>query len=201
MSAELLLRAAAIVAALAVLAAPHHDRIVAAAKQAAAAIYANSGVLSRTAAALLLVAAAWGKIPLPSFVIDLPRASAVVPEPSVAMRVLVGPVRAALDGATPQARAAWTEVWSKAAIVVEAESAAKDPIFKDVPSLRVLTVTALDIGWRRLAGVPPGSLPGLREAVEAALASAVGKDAKPLTDEMRASYAGVARALAWAGQR
>lgn len=201
MSVELLLRVAAIVAAGAVLAVPYHDRISAAAKQAVAAVYANSGSLSRTAAALLLVAAAWGKIPLPSFVVDLPRAGAILPEPGVAMQALVEPVRKSLDGATPQARAAWAEVWSKAALVVESESAAKDQIFKDVPSLRVLTVTALDIGWRRLAGVAPGSLPGLREGVEAALASAVGKDAKPLTDEMRASYAQVARALAWAGQR
>jgi hypothetical protein len=198
---EQLLRTAAVVAAVVVLAAPYQDLIVAKARAAAGWIQSHAGGISRVVAALLIVAAAWGKFPTPTFMVDLPRAGVAVPEPSIALRALVGPVRQALEGATPQARAAWSDVWSKAAKVVEAETAEKDQIFKDVPSLRILTVTALDIGWRRLSGVAPGSLPGLKAGVEEALASAVGKDARPLTDEMRASYVDVAMALAWAGQR
>ncbi len=47
----------------------------------------------------------------------------------------------------------------------------------------------------------PGSVDGLRDGVEAAMRSVLGLDAVPVTPQMRASYANVAKAIAWAGLR
>jgi hypothetical protein len=73
-------------------------------------------------------------------------------------------------------------------------------VFTDTPSLRLFTLVALDVAWRRLGDARPGSVDGLREAVETALRSAMGLDAVPVTPQMRASYAEVAEAIAWAGR-
>jgi len=60
-------------------------------------------------------------------------------------------------------------------------------------------VLALDLGWRRLGANQPGKYAGLREATEAAFAQVLGPNEVPVTKELRARYAELCRAIAWAG--
>lgn len=197
---DAVLRIIAVATAAALIAAPYWRQIAAAGASAAAAAREHGASLGRTAAALLIVAAAWGYVPLPS----LPAGPAVtvsVDTPSEEMQRLVEPVAKALGTLSPADRALWASLWLKAAMVVDAERTSTQPAFTDTPALRLFTSVALDIGWRRLGNHATGSLPGLREAVEAAMRTALGLDAVPVTGEMRARYAEVARAIAWAGTR
>jgi hypothetical protein len=197
---DALLRTLAVAAAAALLAAPYWEQIAAVAHQAAAAARKHGALLGRIAAAGLIVAAAWGKIPLPEFAVPVVPA-VTVPTPSPEMQRLVEPVAQALAGLPADKRALWAATWSKAALVVKAEGTSSVEVFTDTPSLRLFTTVALDVAWRRLGDARPGSVAGLREAVETALRSAMGLDAVPVTPEMRASYAEVAEAIAWAGTR
>jgi hypothetical protein len=198
---DAIVRTVAVVAAVAILAAPYRRVVADALVAAVAAAQAHAHTLGRAAAAGLIVAAAWGVVPLPTWpgVIDVP--AIVVPEPSPAMQALVAPVAKALAGVPADKRALWAATWAKAALVVEAESGTTVAVFTDTPALRLFTTVALDVAWRRLGDMPPGSVEGLREAVETAMRSALGLDAVPVTPQMRASYAEVARAIAWAATR
>lgn len=200
MTDETLLRTAAVVAAVALLAAPYWDRVAGWFASAAEAAGKHRATLGRIAAAGLIVAAAWGRVPLPSF---QPAAvpSVTVPEPSKQLQDSVGPIATALGKLSPADRALWAATWAKAALVVEAEGATSVAVFTDTPSLRAFTVTTLDIAWRRIGGHTPGSVAGLREAVEASMRSALGLAAVPVTPDVRARYSEVARAIAWAGTR
>jgi hypothetical protein len=75
------------------------------------------------------------------------------------------------------------------------------PVLTDTPALRTFTAVSLDIAWRRIQGHTPGSVAGLREAVEAAMRGALGLDEVPVTPHVRGRYAEVARAIGWAGTR
>jgi hypothetical protein len=195
------LRALAVVAAVAILAAPYW-RVVAGAVQAGVEWgKAHAATLTRAAAAALIVAAAWGKVPMPSLPAVPAVPAVVVPAPSEEMQRLVEPVAAALGSLSPADRAAWAATWLKAAIVAEAEGATSVAVLTDTPALRTFTSTALDIAWRRIQGHAPGSVAGLREAVEAAMRSALGLDEVPATPHVRGRYAEVAKAIAWAGTR
>jgi hypothetical protein len=200
-SHDAIIRTIAVVAAAALLAAPYWEQITALGHQAAAAARKHSAALARIAAAGLIVAAGWGHLPVPTLpgVVNVP--AVVVPEPSQDMQRLVAPVVSALAGVPADKRALWAATWSKAAVVVKAEGTTSVAVFTDTPSLRLLTTVALDVAWRRLGSQAPGSAAGLREAVEAAMRSALGLDAVPVTSEMRARYAEVANAIAWAGTR
>lgn len=200
MTHDAVLRAIAVAVAAGLLAAPYWREIAAAGRQAAAAASEHGASLARTAAALLIVAAAWGYVPLPTLPAS-PAVTVTVDAPSEEMQRLVEPVTKALGTLSPADRALWASVWLKAALVVEAERTSTQPAFTDTPALRLFTSVALDIGWRRLGNHATGSLPGLREAVEAAMRTALGLDAVPVTGEMRGRYAEVARAIAWAGTR
>ena len=200
MSHDDLLRIGAVVAAAALLAAPYREQIAAVLAQAAEAARAHAGQLGRVAAALLIVAAAWGKLPLPEFgVVNVP--AVVVPQPTPELQRLVAPVAEALAGLPAEKRQLWAATWSKAALVVEAEGTTTVAVFTDTPSLRLFTQIALDVAWRRLGEQAPGSVDGLRTAVEAAMRSVLGLDSVPVTGEMRGRYAELARAIAWAGTR
>jgi hypothetical protein len=198
--AETLVRAAAVVAAVALLAAPYWGRVAGWLASAAEAAGKHRATLGRIAAAGLIVAAAWGRVPLPSL---QPAAvpSVTVPTPSPALQASVGPIALALEKLPPADRALWAATWAKAALVVEAEGATAVAVFTDTPALRTFTTTTLDIAWRRIGGHAPGSVAGLREAVEASMRSALGLAAVPVTPDVRARYAEVARAIAWAGTR
>jgi len=200
-SSDAILRTIAVVVAAGLLAAPYHRLIVEKLAEAAAAAKTHGAGLARIAAAVLILAAAWGKVPLPQMpgVIDVPKI--VVPEPSADMQRLVAPVADALFGLPADKRQLWAATWAKAALVVEAEGTTTVAVFTDTPSLRLFTTIALDVAWRRLGEQSPGSVDGLRAAVESAMRSAIGLDAVPVTGEMRARYAEVARAIAWAGTR
>jgi hypothetical protein len=200
-SQDALLRTIAVVVAVALVAAPYRGLIVQRLTEAATAASAYGADLARIAAALLIVAALWGKIPLPQMpgIVDVP--TVVVPEPSAELQRLVAPVAQALAGLPADKRQLWAATWSKAAIVVEAEGTTSVPVFTDTPALRLFTTVAIDVAWRRLGDMPPGSVAGLKEAVETAMRSALGLDAVPVTSEMRGRYADVAKAIAWAGTR
>ena len=200
MSSDAVLRIIAVAAAAALVAAPYWRQIRDAGRSAAAAAREHGASLCRTAAALLIVAAAWGYVPLPTLPAS-PAVTVTVDAPSEDMQRLVEPVTKALGSLSPADRSLWASVWLKAALVVKAEKTSTQPAFPDTPALRQFTTVALDIGWRRLGDHPTGSLPGLREAVEAAMRTAMGLDAVPVTGEMRARYVEVARAIAWAGTR
>lgn len=126
----------------------------------------------------------------PTFVIDAP---------SDEMKTKVSGVAAALRSASPAERAIWASVWEKAAVVVDGDAVTTEVVFSDTRSLRGFTVLSLDIAWRRLGGVKPGQYPGLREAVEQAMAGIVGLEVKPVTPELRRAYGEACRAIAWAG--
>lgn len=201
MSHDVLLRTLAVGAAVALLAAPYWGLIVDAARAALAAAGEHRAAIARVAAAGLIVAAAWGKLPMPEFAPVVPAFSIDVPEPSPELRTAVEPVRTALAGLSPADRALWAATWAKAAVVVEADGTSSVEAFRDTAALRLFTQVALDIAWRRLGKHQPGSVDGLREAVEGAMRSVLGLDAVPVTPQMRGSYANVARAIAWAGLR
>jgi len=199
-SYDALLRTAAVGLAVAILAAPYWRLVVDAVQAGYTAAQDHIVAIGRLAAAGLIVAAAWGAIPMPT----LPTVPAVtpieVPEPDAEMRRLVAPVAEALADVSPADKALWASTWLKAATVAKAEGSTTQPVFTDTAALRLFTTVALDIAWRRLGDHRPGSVEGLREAVEAVLASAVGMDAKPVTPDVRASYVAAAEAIAWAGR-
>jgi hypothetical protein len=158
---------------------------------------AKAGLLARIAAACLLIAAAWGKVPLPS----LPAAPSrvTVDTPSDEMQRLVTPIAEALRGASPVDRALWAEVWNKAATVAAGDAVTTEVVFTDTRSLRAFTALAVDIAWRRIGQHVPGSNESLRKAVEAAYGAALGSDVVPVTADLRGRYVAFCRAVAWAG--
>lgn len=197
MSHDALLRIAAVAAAAALLAAPYWAHIQAAARRAMEAGKENSGPIARVAAAALLIAAAWGKVPLPKLPAAAPRVT--VETPSDEMQRLVTPVAAAMRGLGPVDRALWAEAWAKAGLVVAGDAVTAEVAFTDTRSLRLFTVLAVDIAWRRIGGHQPGEIPGLRDAVEAAYNAAMGRDVMPVTKDVRDRYVELAKAIAWAG--
>ena len=202
MNVELALRGVAIVAAVALVGAPYWSLAAQAAIRAAlvaveAAKKRRQG-LTRCAAAGLIVAAAWGKVPMPSLSVPTVR-PVQVETPSDEMQALVADVAKAMAGMNPVDRALWAETWNKAAIVVAGDGVSPETAFTDTKSLRAFTVLALDIAWRRIGGHVPGSNEALRTAVEAAYVKALGVAEVSVTKDTRARYAEFARAMAWAG--
>lgn len=195
MSHDAIIRTAAVVAAVALLAAPYWRRLAGWLATAAEAAYAERATLARTAAALLLVAAAWGKVPLPT--LPVPQAQVHVEMPSDAMQRLVTPVADAMREMPAGDRMLWASVWTKAGVVVAGDAVSTQVAFTDTRSLQAFTALALDIAWRRIGQHKPND--ALRAAVEAAYASHLGRDVVPVTPELRARYVELVNSLAWAG--
>jgi hypothetical protein len=191
------LRALAVVAAVAILAAPYWRVVVGVAQAGVEWGKAHAATLTRAAAAALIVAAAWGKVPLPTFEVPLP--TVVVETPGAEMRTIVAPVAREMARVPMVDRLLWASVWNKAATVVAGDAVAHEVAFTDTRSLRAFTALAIDIAWRRIAGNVPGSNEPLRHAVEAAYAAALGIDDVPVGKDLRDRYAEFARAMAWAG--
>lgn len=196
---ENFIRIAAVAAAAALLAAPYWAQIQAAAGRAAEACKAHAGLLGRVAAAGLLIAAAWGKVPLPTLPSVAPQVS--VATPSDEMQRLVAPVADALASLPAADRALWAALWTRAATVAAGDAVTAQVVFADTRALRDFTALSLDIGWRRIGKHVPGSQETLRTLVEAAYASAVGTDVTPVTSELRARYVDFSNAVAWAATR
>ena len=194
-----LFRFAAVAAAAALLAAPYRQQIQAAAGRALEACKAKAGLIGRILAAGLLIAAAWGKVPLPTLPAVAPQVS--VATPSDEMQRLVTPVADALKGLPASDRALWASLWTKAGVVAAGDAVTAQVAFTDTRALRDFTALAVDIGWRRIGKHAPGSQESLRAAVEAAYRSAVGKDVLPVTSELRGRYVEFANAVAWASTR
>ena len=199
MSHDEIFRAAAVVAAVAVLAAPYRQAIASRLAQAAEAAKQHGALIGRIAAAGLLIAAAWGKIPLPTMP-EGARPAVVVDTPSAEMQALVGPIAAAAKFNAAD-RAVWAQTWTKASVVVAGDAVTTAVVFNDTRSLREFTALALDIAWRRIGQHQPGGNELLRQAVEAAYAQVLGKDVVPVTADMRARYCELVKAIAWAGTR
>ncbi len=199
MSHESLVRTAAVVAAAALLAAPYRQQIAGYVAKATEAAKSNGPALGRLAAAALLIAAAWGKVPLPS----LPSTPAVpvitVDAPSSAMRATVQPIADALKAAPLGDRMLWANLWSKAATVVAGDEIGTEVVLTDTRALRMFTTLALDIGWRRIGENKPGTYAGLRQAVEKAMGDTLSLDARPIDVETRAKVVELYKAIAWAG--
>ena len=193
------IRVAAVIAAAALLAAPYRAQIQAAASRAVEAAKEKAGLIARLAAAALLIAAAWGKVPMPTLAVPSVAPAVVVDTPSDEMQRVVTPIADVMRNASAVDRALWAQLWSKAAVVVAGDAVSAEVVFTDTRSLRAFTVLALDIGWRRLGANQPGKYAGLREATEAAFAQVLGPNEVPVTKELRARYAELCKAIAWAG--
>lgn len=192
-------RVVAVALAAALLAAPYWQQIQAAASRAVEAAKAHAGLIGRIIAAGLLIAAAWGQVPLPTLPAVAPQVT--VATPSDEMQRLVAPVADALAGLPAADRALWASLWTKAAVVAAGDAVTAQVAFSDTRALRDFTALAIDIGWRRIGKHAAGSQESLRAAVEAAYASAVGKDVTPVTSELRGRYVEFANAVAWAATR
>ena len=88
------IRVAAVLAAAALLAAPYRAQIQAAASRGLEAAKEKAGLLMRLAAAALLIAAAWGKVPMPTWPIVTvgPSVTVKVETPSDEMQRVVTPI-------------------------------------------------------------------------------------------------------------
>ena len=192
-------RLVAVALAAALLAAPYWQQIKAAASSAVAAAKAHAGLLGRVIAAGLLIAAAWGKVPLPTLPAVAPQVT--VATPSDEMQRLVADVAAALKDLPAADKSLWASLWTRAGVVAAGDAVTAQVAFSDTRALRDFTALAIDIGWRRIGKHAPGSQESLRAAVEAAYGSALGKDATPVTSELRGRYVEFAGAVAWAATR
>lgn len=197
MNADAVVRIAAVLVAVALLAAPYRAQIQALAHRAMEAGKEKAPFLARCAAACLIVAAAWGKVPMPTLPATAP--SVTVETPSDEMQRVVTPIAEALRFASAADRMLWASVWTKAAVVAAGDAVTTEVVFSDTKSLRGFTVLALEIAWRRIGGNQSGKYAGLREATEAAFAQVLGKSEVPVTKDLRERYAELCRAIAWAG--
>ena len=200
MTSDALTRIIAVAAAVALLAAPYAGQIRTAAALAAETVREHAGYLSRVLAALLILAAAWGKIPMPTLAV--PTGGVVAPglrvtEPEAAMRTIVEPIRRAMASFPAGDKLLWAATWEKVGIVAAGDVATVEIVFSDTRALRMYTAIALDIAWRRIGQHEPGNTE-LREAVEAAYAATVGDDVVPVTDAVRQRYVTFTKAVAWA---
>jgi len=200
MSSDALTRIIAVATAVALLAAPYAGQIRTAAALAAETVREHAGYLSRVLAALLILAAAWGKIPMPSLAV--PTGGVVAPglrvtEPEAAMRTIVEPIRRAMASFPQGDRLLWAATWEKVGVVAAGDVATVEVTFSDTRALRLYTAIALDIAWRRIGQHEPGN-DALREAVEAAYAATVGDDVVPVTADVRQRYVAFTKAVAWA---
>ena len=193
-----IIRTAAVVAAVALVAAPYWPHVAKYLAEATETARRHWPTIGRAVAACLLIAAAWGKIPMPSLP-TAPSVTVVVETPTVEMQRLVTPVAEAMRSMPAGDRMLWARTWNKASIVVAGDAVTTEVVFTDTRSLRGFTVLALDIAWRRIGQHAPGSNEPLRAAVEAAYGQAIGTEVVPVTADLRARYAAFAQAVAWAG--
>ena len=197
MPTDAVLRTLAVIAAVAILAAPYRGLVVDALQAGVEWAKAHAATLSRVAATGLILAAAWGKVPLPTF--EVPAVTVTVETPSPELQAAVKPLAVELAKLPAGDRMLWASTWNKAALVAAGDATAKEIAFPDTRSLRGLTALALDIAWRRIGGHAPGGNEPLRKALESAYASEVGTADVPTSRDVRDRYAAFAKAVAWAG--
>jgi hypothetical protein len=192
------LRTLAVILAVAIVAAPYWRMVARALEAGIEWVRGHAASVSRLAAASLILAAAWGKVPLPTLP-ALPAVTVEVETPTPALQATVAPIAVALRGLPMGSRMTWAATWNKAGLVVAGEATAREVAFTDTRALQAFTGLALDIAWRRIGGHQPGSREALRKALESAYASEVGTDDVPTSPDIRARYVAFARAVAWAG--
>ena len=151
----------------------------------------------RLIAAAALLAVAFGG--LPSFPGQpKPDATPVDVTPSPGMMTAVADVKTQLSKYPRKERALWTELWTEVAKVATDPITA--PTIHDTPTLRAYQVEMLRIGWLVLGDHAPGANPALDVAVSAAFGATLTGEERPVTPEVLAQYAELAKALAWAGR-
>lgn len=148
-------------------------------------------MIARLVVAAALIYFAFGQ---PSHVVPT-----VIPErPSAEMVTVVDPVAKIMANADPFDRAVFASTFEQAAALVAGEMPSSEVKFESTLGLRLFTVTIIDIAWRRLAKAN-GKYAGLNAAVEQAFETVLTRDVKPVTEETKARYVELCRALAWAG--
>lgn len=198
MNGDALFRAGAVALAVVLAVAPHRAEILAQGRRLVEAAKGHASLVGRLAAIALLIAAAWGKVPMPTLP-SVPVVPVAVETPSVEMQQAVQPIAKALSALPMGDRMLWAQTWGKAATVAAGDAVTAETVFTDTRSLRLFTTLAIDIAWRRIGNHAPGSVAGLREAVEAAYGQAIGTDVVPVTADVRGRYVAFAKAVAWAG--
>lgn len=199
MTTDELLRVAAGAGAAALVAAPYWPAIRGRLVQAGGYVRDHGNGIARMAAAALLLFAAVGNVNLALPAIKIKTESVDIETPDAAMQKIVAPVAAALKDAPAGDRMLWALTWNRAAAAVEGESSASSLAFENTKSLRDFTALALDIAWRRIGGNKASKYPDLRNAVEEAFDSTLGRNPQKTTPEILGAYQRLARALAWAG--
>lgn len=147
------------------------------------------------AAAVLLVFAFAG---VPSAPAPAPSPAPAPEKPTPDLQSAVADVKTQLSRYSAQERALWSELWTAVAEV------ATDPVttssITDTVVLRNYQVEMLKIGWIVLGEHTPGANPSLDAAVNAAFASVLTTEERPVNSEVIYQYAALCRALAWAGR-
>lgn len=96
----------------------------------------------------------------------------VVPVPAVVPHQSIAAAAAAMPAADRQALADAYDMISRSV----AANPAADPVFRTVGDLRRGHRAAMLCVWRGLLGNQPGQVPGLREAIEQAVAEGIGSE-------------------------
>ena len=115
--------------------------------------------------------------------------------PSSTMRAAVADVTAAMRQATAADRALFCDVWIKTGQGLDGE--AELQLVPDTRVLRDYARTAAVVGWKRIGGAS-GKYAGLDNACNAAFASVIGLDIKPVDAKLRDQFGELCEALAWA---
>jgi len=192
-----LIRFAALVAAVVVLAAPYRGNILGWLTTAAQALYARHQIIWRVLGAGLLLIVSLGHVGVQH--LQLPQAIVPVEEPTAVVKDTVEPIARAMKHVSHGDRLVWAATWNKAADVARGDASGTEPVLTTTNSVRLFTVLALDIAWRRISKHVPGSNEPLRKAVQSAMDQTLGTEAVEMTPELRAKYAELCNAIAWAG--
>jgi hypothetical protein len=123
-----------------------------------------------------------------------------VQEPSPEMRAAVRPVVLAVSSMSMIDRLWLQYIYTNAARVVQEDGTAEaGPVIATTDGLRGVHIAILRFIWKGLAENEPGKYPALRDAIESAFDTAIGKSRRPMTPELRAKVVELFGAIAWAG--
>lgn len=123
-----------------------------------------------------------------------------VQEPSPEMKEAVRPLVPVVASMSMVDRLWLQYIYSQAARVVKTDGVADGgPVIQTTDGLRAVHIAILRFIWKGLADNQAGKYPQLRDAIESAFDSVVGKSRRPLTPELRAKVVELLEAIAWAG--
>lgn len=126
-------------------------------------------------------------------------AVADIREPSESMKRIVAPIAKIATGMAEIDKFWIQQIYMNAARAVEADGRIKEPTILTTDGAREVHKATLVYVWKGMAQNSAGKYPGLQEAVEKAMAEAIGLDRKKLTAELRDVFVDALEAVAWAG--